>query len=101
MINPKISFIALVGAGVSFLFLVLVSSKSVRNAPVAAKAGRDLAAATLEYARGLPVVKSFGQGGASMAALGKACRDSRDICLKIECSQLVIVLMYWESSTMP
>ena len=51
---------------------------------MAAKAGWDLTAATLEYARGLPVVKSFGQGGASMAAMSEACRDSRDICLKIE-----------------
>lgn len=51
---------------------------------MAAEAGRDLTAAVLEYARGLPVVKSFGQGGASMAAMSEACRDSRDICLKIE-----------------
>ena len=84
VINPMVSVIALLGAGLSFIFLLLVSRRSTRNAPVAAKAGRDLTAATLEYARGLPVVKSFGQGGASMAAMSEACRDSRDICLKIE-----------------
>lgn len=84
VINPLVSVIALLGAGLSFIFLLLVSRRSTRNAPVAAKAGRDLTAATLEYARGLPVVKSFGQGGASMAAMSEACRDSRDICLKIE-----------------
>ena len=84
VINPLVSVIALMGAGLSFIFLLLVSRRSTRNAPVAAKAGRDLTAATLEYARGLPVVKSFGQGGASMAAMSEACRDSRDICLKIE-----------------
>lgn len=83
-INPLVSLIALAGAAVSFLFLLLVSRHSVKNAPVAAKAGRDLTAATLEYARGLSVVKSFGQGGASMAAMRRACRDSRRICLKIE-----------------
>lgn len=83
-ISPKVSLIAVAGAAVSFLFLLLVSKHSVGNAPAAAKAGRDLTAATLEYARGLPVVKSFGQSGASMAAMSKACRDSRDICLKIE-----------------
>lgn len=83
-INPLVSLIALAGAALSFLFLLLVSRHSVKNAPVAAKAGRDLSAATLEYARGLPVVKSFGQDGASMAAMTAACRDSRDICLKIE-----------------
>lgn len=84
MINPKVSLIALAGAGASFLFLLIISKHSVSNASVAAKAGRDLATATLEYARGLPIVKSFGQGGASMATMGKACEDNRDICLKIE-----------------
>lgn len=83
-INPVVSLIALAGAAVSFLFLLLVSRHSVKNAPVAAKAGRDLTAAALEYARGLPVVKSFGQSGASMAAMRAACGDSRKICLKIE-----------------
>lgn len=84
VINPLVSLMALAGASVSFLFLLVVSKRSTENAPVSAKAGRELAGATLEYARGLPVVKSFGQGGASMAAMRKACRDSRDICLKIE-----------------
>lgn len=82
--SPVVAFISAAGVGLSFLFLILVSKHSAKNAPVSAKAGRDLTAATLEYARGLPVVKSFGQGGASMAAMEKACRDSRDICLKIE-----------------
>lgn len=82
--SPAVSLIALAGSALSFLFLLLVSKYSTRNAPVSAKAGRDLTAATLEYARGLPVVKSFGQGGASMEAMEQACRDSRRICLKIE-----------------
>ena len=82
--SPLVCLIALAGAAVSFLFLLLVSRHSVKNAPVSAQAGRELTAAVLEYARGLPVVKSFGQDGASMAAVRKAFRDSRDICLKIE-----------------
>lgn len=82
--SPTVCLIALTGAAVSFLFLLLVSRHSTKNAPVSAKAGRDLTAATLEYARGLPVVKSFGQSGASMAAMKAACQDCRDICLKIE-----------------
>lgn len=80
----RTALIALAGAALSFLFLLSISRHSVKNAPVAAQAGRDLTNATIEYARGLPVVKSFGQGGASMAAMSKACRDNRDICLKIE-----------------
>ncbi|MDO5548533.1 MAG: ABC transporter ATP-binding protein [Eubacteriales bacterium] len=82
--DPLVALIALAGAFLSFFFLLLVSRYSTQNAPVSAKAGRDLTAATLEYARGLPVVKSFGQGGASMAAMEQSCRDCRDICLKIE-----------------
>ncbi len=84
VISPAVSLIALVGAAVSFGFLLLVSRYSRKNAPVSAKAGQDLTAAVLEYARGLPVVKSFGQGGASMAAMKQACRDMRRICLRIE-----------------
>lgn len=82
--SPVVSLISLAGAALSFLFLLLVSRYSTKNAPVSAKAERDLTAATLEYARGLSVVKSFGQGGASMAAMEKACRDNRNIRLKIE-----------------
>lgn len=82
--HPAVSLIALTGAFVSFLFLLLVSRHSIRNAPVAAQANRDLTNATIEYARGLPVVKSFGQDGAAMEAMSRACRDSRDINLKLE-----------------
>lgn len=82
--NPLVALIALGGVALSFVFLLLVSKYSVKNAPVSAKAGRDLTAATIEYARGLPIVKSFGQSGASMSAMKRACRDSKNICLKIE-----------------
>lgn len=84
IINPMVSLIALCGVALSFCFLLLVSKYSKRNAPVSAKATEDLTAATLEYVRGLPVVKSFGQGGASIAAMQAACKDSKDIHMKIE-----------------
>lgn len=83
-LSPKVCLIAVVAVIVSFLFLLIVSRCSAVNAPVAAKAGRDLTEATLEYARGLSVVKSFGQSGASISAMKEACRDSRKINLKIE-----------------
>lgn len=82
--SPLISLIALGAAGVSFLFLLLVSKYSTQNAPVEAQANRDMTGAILEYARGLSVVKSFGQAGASMESLSKAVGDSRNIHLKIE-----------------
>ena len=62
-ISPPASLIALAGAAASFLFLLLVSRHSAVNAPISAQAGRDLTAAALEYARGLPVVKSLDMAG--------------------------------------
>ncbi len=83
-IKWQIGLIAITGAAVSFVFLLVISRYSIRNAPVLAQANRDLTGATLEYARGLAVVKSFGRAGASMDSMTKACRGSRDINLKIE-----------------
>ena len=83
-VNWRVGLIAVTGAAVSLIFLLIISKYSTRNAPVLAAANRDLTGATLEYARGLSVVKSFGKAGASMDSMKKACRDSRDINLKIE-----------------
>ena len=83
-VNWRVGLIAVTGAAVSLIFLLIISKYSTRNAPVLAAANRDLTGATLEYARGLSVVKSFGKAGASMESMKKACRDSRDINLKIE-----------------
>ena len=82
--SPLTALIALSAAALSFVFLLLISSYSAKNAPVEAKANRDMTGAILEYARGLSVVKSFGQSGASMQALSEAVGDSRRIHLKIE-----------------
>ena len=82
--NWRVGLIAVTGAAVSLIFLFIISKYSTRNAPSLAAANRDLTGATLEYARGLSVVKSFGKAGASMESMKKACRDSRDINLKIE-----------------
>lgn len=83
-IKWQVGLISIAGAAVSFVFLLVISRYSTRNVPVLAQANRDLTGATLEYARGLAVVKSFGRAGASMDAMTKACRGSRDINLKIE-----------------
>ena len=84
VISLKVSLIALAAAAASLFFMLKISKRSAENAPVSDRANRDLTAATIEYIRGLPVVKSFGQEGASAASMRRACRDSRDIHLKIE-----------------
>ena len=83
-VKPAIALIAVAAAAVSFVFLLLISRYSTKNSPVEAQANKELTAAALEYARGLSVVKSFGQGGASFSAMDKAISDSRSIHLKIE-----------------
>lgn len=84
ILNPMVALIALAGIGVSFLFLLVISKHSLVYAPPAAEAGKNLTGSVLEYVRGLPVVKSFGKGGASMAAFTDACKETKDIRLKIE-----------------
>lgn len=82
--SPGIAVIALAGAIGSFLFLLLVSRYSTKNAPVETKAGQKLAGAVLEYVHGLSTVKSFGGEGAAMQAMKNAVRENRDMRLKIE-----------------
>ncbi|EET58385.1 ABC transporter, ATP-binding protein [Marvinbryantia formatexigens DSM 14469] len=84
VIRPAIALIALAAAFVSFLFLMLISAHSRKNAPVEAQSNKELTGAALEYARGLSVVKSFGQNGAAAAAMEEAVKSSRRIHLKIE-----------------
>jgi ATP-binding cassette subfamily B protein len=79
-----VALIAIAGVGISFVFLLGVSRHSIKNAPVATAANRDMSTAAIEYARGLPIVKSFGQSGVSVAAMKEACADSKNINIKIE-----------------
>lgn len=82
--SPVTALIALAGAAASFCFLLLVSKHSTKNAPVETEAGKNLAEAVLEYARGLATVKSFGQSGASLRAVREAFLENRNIRLAIE-----------------
>ena len=84
VVSPAAALIALAAAGVSLLGLLLVSRHSRENAPVEAKSSRDLTGAALEYARGLSVVKSFGQDGAAARAMEEAIDASEDIHMKLE-----------------
>lgn len=78
------ALIALGGVVLSLVFLGGISRHSTKNAPVLAIANRDMASAAVEYARGLPVVKSFGMEGASVESMKSACCDSKEINYKIE-----------------
>ena len=75
---------AFIGGYLNFLGLLLISRSSRANAPAEAQANRDLTGAALEYARGLSVVKSFGQGSAPVSAMDRSIQASEDAYLKVE-----------------
>lgn len=78
------ALIALGGVLLSGFFLRLLGKKSRENAPVHQKAQDNMVAATIEYIRGIAVVKACKQEGASTAAIKSAFQMSKDINLKIE-----------------
>ena len=82
--NVPVALIAAAGILLSALFLKLLGGKSRENAPVHQRAQDAMIAATLEYIRGMPVVKAFKQEGASIEGIRKAYKESRDINIKIE-----------------
>lgn len=86
-----IAFISLPAAIVSILGILIsalglrgISRQSAFTAPIGHKAREDMSAASIEYIRGLAVVKSFGQEGASTKYFKNAIKDSKDICIKNE-----------------
>lgn len=60
--SPVTALIALAGAAGSFVFLLVISHYAAKNAPQEKNATKNLQEAVLEYAHGLPTVKSFGTG---------------------------------------
>jgi ATP-binding cassette subfamily B protein len=79
-----VALISLLGIVLSAFFLRLLESRSRKNAPVHQKAQNDMIAATLEYVRGIPVVKTYGQEGTAIQAIRQTYHDSRSVNLKIE-----------------
>ncbi|MCR4688679.1 MAG: ABC transporter ATP-binding protein/permease, partial [Saccharofermentans sp.] len=81
---PECALIAILGVGVSFLFLLMISKHSTANTKVLNEENERLTRAALEYTRGLPVVKSFGMEGSSVKDFKEACARGKKIALKIE-----------------
>ena len=76
--------IALAGVLLSALFLHLLEARSHQNAPIHQKAQDDMVESSIEYLRGMQVVKAFKQEGVSIAGIRKAYNDSKKINIKIE-----------------
>ncbi|WP_244835055.1 ABC transporter ATP-binding protein [Clostridium sp. BJN0001] len=82
--SPLIAAIVLCGILLSLVFLKKVSRYGEKNGEVLLKTNDEISNAVIEYIRGLPVVKSFGQEGVSIKSLRKACNKSKKINVKIE-----------------
>ena len=82
--SPLAGGIALIGVLLSALFLHLLEARSRQNAPVHQKAQDNMVESTIEYLRGMQVVKAFKQEGVSLAGIRKAYSASKIINIKIE-----------------
>ncbi|APH14930.1 ABC transporter family protein [Clostridium sporogenes] len=82
--NLWIAIIAAVGILLSAIFLKLLGDKSNENAPVHQRAQDSMITATIEYIRGMSVVKAFKQNGVSIEGIRNAYKMSKDINIKIE-----------------
>lgn len=82
--SPIVSLIALAGVLLSALFLHLLQKRSRKNAPAHQKAQDDMVESSIEYLRGMQVVKAFKQEGVSIEGIRKAYNDSKKINIKIE-----------------
>lgn len=83
IVCPMSALTSLVGAILSALALNGISKKSRKNAPTKQISQERITDASLEYIHGLPIVKSFGQEGASIEEWKTACEKHKDINLKI------------------
>ncbi|WP_434297469.1 ABC transporter ATP-binding protein [Clostridium sporogenes] len=82
--NLWIAIIAAVGILLSAIFLKLLGDKSNENAPVHQRAQDSMITATIEYIRGMSVVKAFKQNGVSIEGIRNSYKMSKDINIKIE-----------------
>ena len=82
--SPLAGIVALAGVLLSALFLHLLEKQSRKNAPVHQKAQDDMVESSIEYLRGMQIVKAFKQEGVSIAGIQRAYRDSKKINIKIE-----------------
>lgn len=82
--SPAAVVISIVGVILSALALYGISRHSEKNAIITHRAMKDMSGAAIEYIRGLSIVKSFGQEGASIESFRSANKDLKDIHIKVE-----------------
>lgn len=78
-----IGFMAMAGVLLSAVFLHLLNRVSSNNVVKVHKAQEEMSGSVLEFIRGMGVVKSFGNKGASYYAIEKAFKDSKVMNIKV------------------
>ena len=92
--SPPIALVTVTGILLSLLFLSLMGWRSRVNGIVHQKTIDDSTAATLEYLRGMSVVKAYGRKGASVGGIRKAYRDAKDINITIEKQYVIFNILH-------
>ena len=82
--SPLVGAISSVGVALSAFFLHLLERQSKKNAPLHQKAQDDMVESSIEYLRGMQLVKAFKQEGVSLGGIKKAYRDAKTINIQIE-----------------
>lgn len=82
--SPLAAVLSAVGVVLSALALWGISRHSEATATITHQATEDMSGAVIEYIRGLPIVKSYGQEGASIERFRSANKDLKEIHIKVE-----------------
>ena len=82
--SPLAGGISSIGVVLSAFFLHLLEKQSKKNAPLHQKAQDDMVESSIEYLRGMQLVKAFKQEGVSLGGIKKAYRDAKTINIQIE-----------------
>lgn len=82
--SPMAAVISATGVVISALALNGISRHSEKTAGTTHNAMEAMSGAAIEYIRGLSIVKSFGQEGASIQSFQQASKSLKDIHIRVE-----------------
>ncbi len=82
--QPMLAFVAIGGIVASTIFLKLLQHHSRKNASYHQKSQHQLVSATLEYLRGMAVIKNFNQEGIAARNIQEAFQNSKQVNINIQ-----------------
>lgn len=82
--NIYLAFSALIGVIFSTLALHFLGVKSKNNSSAHLKSQSRMVGSTIEYLKGIPIIKSFGKENFAIKNIEKAYEESKNINIKIE-----------------